>query len=107
MPASQRDIPLDDRVPLVQVRIFFGHASGNMAAVIIGAILVAVILYDGGVEPGTLGAWGLLLAGASARVSLFERHVARVGITAENCRRLVLARASVTAATSRKRCGER
>lgn len=79
---------LEDRVRLVRVRIFFGHANGNMLSIMVGAVLMIVVLHGGGVAMPTLVAWGLLVGVASAGVSLFERHVARVGISGDNCRRL-------------------
>lgn len=79
---------LEDRVRLVRVRIFFGHANGNMLSIMIGALLMIVVLHGGGVAMPTLMGWGLLVGVTSAGVSLFERHVARVGITGDNCRRL-------------------
>ena len=80
---------LDDNVQLARIRIFFGHASGNMASILVGAILIAVVLYSGGVPLPTLGVWGLLVCAASAGVLLVERRVKKTGVTAGNCQRLV------------------
>ena len=80
---------LDDNVQLARIRIFFGHASGNMASILVGAILIAVVLYSGGVPLPTLGVWGLFVCAASAGVLLVERRVKKTGVTAGNCQRLV------------------
>jgi diguanylate cyclase (GGDEF)-like protein len=80
--------PVDDRVELERIRIFFGHAAGNMVNVMIGAVLIVIVLRMGGVSDATLAAWFLPLAAVCAGVPLFERHVKRVGIDAANCRRL-------------------
>ena len=52
---------LDDNVQLARIRIFFGHASGNMASILVGAILIAVFLYLGVGPLPTLGVWGLFV----------------------------------------------
>ena len=80
---------LDDNVQLARIRIFFGHASGNMASILVGAILIAVVLDSGGVSLPTLGVWGLFVCAASAGVLLVERRVKKTGVTAGNCQRLV------------------
>ncbi len=80
--------PVDDRVELERIRIFFGHAAGNMVNVMIGAVLIVIVLRMGGVSDATLAAWFLPLVAVCAGVPLFERHVKRVGIDAANCRRL-------------------
>ena len=78
----------DERVELERIRIFFGHAAGNMANVLVGAALIVIVLRMGGADISALATWFLLLAAVCAGVPLFERHVARVGLTASNCRGL-------------------
>lgn len=92
MNAATKAVSIVDRVQLVRIRIFCGHANGNMASVMIGALLIATVLHSGGVSLRTLAVWGLAIGLASAGVLLFERYVARVGITMENCRRLAYVR---------------
>jgi diguanylate cyclase (GGDEF)-like protein len=92
MNAATKAVSIVDRVELVRVRIFFGHANGNMASVMIGAVVIALVLHNGGVALRTLGAWGLAIGLASAGVLLFERYVGRVGVTVENCRQLAYVR---------------
>ena len=77
-----------DRVQLERIRVFFGHAGGNMLNVMAGAVLIAIVLRMGGADPSVLATWFVLLALVCAGVPLFERHVARVGITAGNGLRL-------------------
>lgn len=78
----------DDRVELERIRIFFGHAAGNMVNVLIGAVLIVIVLRMGGASLPVLTGWYLLLAAVCAGVALFERYVERVGITPANCQRL-------------------
>lgn len=81
-------VPADERVELERIRIFFGHAAGNMVSILIGAVLIAAVLRMGGVALSALAVWFVLLGIVCAGVFLFERHVARVGIRPDNCRRL-------------------
>lgn len=80
--------PVDDRVELERIRVFFGHAAGNMVNVMVGAVLIVIVLRMGGVDDALLATWFLPLAAVCAGVPLFERHVKRVGLNAANCRRL-------------------
>lgn len=81
--------PLEERVELERARIFFDLARGNMAAMLMGAMLVTLVLHLGGVAWQSLLIWGLLLSLACAVVLLFERHARRVGVTSANGRRLM------------------
>jgi diguanylate cyclase (GGDEF)-like protein len=96
MPTSA--FPRDERVRLNRIRIFFGHANGNMASILIGAVLIAVILYSAGVTIPIIVAWAILLSAFSAAVVLFERHVQALGLTVANCRRLARNRIGLGAA---------
>jgi diguanylate cyclase (GGDEF)-like protein len=90
MPTSA--IARDERVRLNRIRILFGHANGNMASIMMGALLIAIVLYSAGVEVPVLVAWGLFLGAISIWVLLFERRVQRIGLTAENCQGLARTR---------------
>lgn len=81
--------PLDERVELERVRIFFNLARGNMVALLMGALVVILVLWLGGVAWPALLVWGGLLSLACAGVLQFERHARRVGITPANGRRLL------------------
>lgn len=98
MPLPRPATSLDDNVQLARIRIFFGHASGNMASILIGAVLIAVVIHSGGVSLATLGVWGVLLCTASAGVLLVESRVKKTGVTAGNCRQLVNLRIGLGAA---------
>lgn len=79
---------IDDRIELERIRIFFGHAAGNMVNILIGAVLIAVVLRMDGVSYAALGTWFATLGLVCIGVAWFERYVARIGIDAHNCRRL-------------------
>lgn len=77
-----------DRIELERIRIFIGHAAGNMVNVLVGAILIAIVLGMDGVSMTVLGTWFSTLLMVCVGVAWFERYVKRIGITQENCRRL-------------------
>ena len=79
---------LEDRVELERVRIFIGHAAGNMINILIGAVLIAIVLRRDGVSVTLLAGWFVSLTAVCIAVAAFERHVKRIGIDAGNCRRL-------------------
>lgn len=89
---ESREVPVSgaasERIELERIRIFFGHAAGNMVSILIGAVLITVVLRMGGVTLSSLAVWFVLLGLVCAGVFLFERHVARVGVRPDNCRRL-------------------
>ena len=61
MNAATKVVSIVDRVQLVRIRIFCGHANGHMASVMIGALLIATVLHSGGVSLRTLAVWGLAI----------------------------------------------
>lgn len=81
-------IPIDERIELERVRIFFGHAAGNMVNILIGAVLIVAVLRMDGVSSAALAIWFSTLVIVCIGVAWFERYVARVGIDTQNCRRL-------------------
>jgi diguanylate cyclase (GGDEF)-like protein len=80
---------LDDRIYINRVRIFFGHATGNMANIFIGALLIASVLRSGGTSDQALAIWLGLLILPTIAVAIFERHVRNTGIAVDNANRFV------------------
>lgn len=74
-----------DRIRLQRIRVFFGHAAGNMASVGIGGIFLLLVLGEGGAASGAMAIWAFALAAGATSVWLFERSVARIGLIATNC----------------------
>ena len=85
MPIIGETDGLQDQVQLDQVRIFFGHTTGNMVSMATGGVLIGTVLFSGGVTPANIGLWGVVLMATASFVWLLERHVQRVGLTSENC----------------------
>ena len=74
----------DARVRLDRSRSLFGHPYGNLAGIVAAALLIFLVLRAGGANGIAMGWWALLLAAAGVAMSLFERHVACAGISADN-----------------------
>jgi diguanylate cyclase (GGDEF)-like protein len=63
---------LSDRIALERIRVFFGHAAGNMLSLVVGGILIGAVLRSAGVTDLVLGGWfGALLVGV-VTVSSYE-----------------------------------
>lgn len=70
------DVPtLSDRTTLERIRIFFGHAAGNMFNIVVAGVLIAVVLRSAGVGDTLLMAWFSGLVLASVAVIFFEAWV--------------------------------
>ena len=91
--------PIDTRVRMVRSQVFFGHATGNMASILIGWVLLTWVLHSGGVEAATLRVWGGLLVATALIVSLYDRKIAREGVTDENHDQRVRTRSLLGVAT--------
>lgn len=90
-------VPLDERVHLERVRIFFGLAKGNMGNVALGTLLIGTVLSTGGTSVHALAVWVGLIGLCSVAVLGFERRVHRTGLTAANCTRLLQIRIALGA----------
>jgi diguanylate cyclase (GGDEF)-like protein len=90
-------LTLDERVYLERVRIFFGLAKGNMAGILLGTLLMGGVLHIGGASVKELIFWVVLIAISVIGVVLYERHVATIGVTAENCNELLRKRIALGA----------
>ncbi|MDP3699429.1 MAG: GGDEF domain-containing protein [Hylemonella sp.] len=70
------DVPtLSDRTLLERIRVFFGHAAGNMFSIVAAGVLIAVVLRSAGVGDTWLMAWFSALVLASVAVIFYEAWV--------------------------------
>lgn len=95
--ADAENIPLDERVRLERVRMFFGLAKGNMGGILLGTGLLGSILHIGGASTVAIAVWIGLIVVSTLAVGLFERHVRTVEVTAGNCKSLLRTRIALGA----------
>lgn len=91
---------LEERVYLERVHIFFGLAKGNMAGILLGTLLIGVVLYMGGASVQALVVWAALIAASWVAVVRYERHVAHIGVNADNCNKLLRTRIALGASVA-------
>jgi len=73
---SPEDVPtLSDRTLLERIRLFFGHAAGNMFSIVVAGVLIAVVLRSAGVGDTLLMGWFSALVLASVAVIFYEAWV--------------------------------
>ena len=73
---NPEDVPtLSDRTTLERIRIFFGHAAGNMFSTVVAGVLIAVVLRSAGVSDTWLMVWFSGLVLASVAVIFLEAWV--------------------------------
>ena len=73
---NPEDVPsLSDRTTLERIRIFFGHAAGNMFSTVVAGVLIAVVLRSAGVGDTLLMGWFSALVLASVAVIFYEAWV--------------------------------
>ncbi len=82
---TEDSLPLHSRVEYERVRIVFGHAKGNMVNVLLGALLIAAVLFEGGTSPITIGIWLACITVSTLCSIQYEKRVERFGITVGNC----------------------
>ncbi len=83
---------IEDRVYLERVRLFFGHAVGNMAGAMVGAVLIAAVLKSGNVATNKILYWLVIIFSFSLVVAYIERLFTKSTLTIENARKWVWAR---------------
>ncbi len=83
---------IEDRVYLERVRLFFGHAVGNMASAMVGAVLIAAVLKSGNVATNKILYWLATIFSFSLVVAYIERLFTKSTLTIENARKWVWAR---------------
>mgnify|MGYP000887755517 CR=1 FL=1 len=84
MSAQTRSLSFEERVRLIRIETFFGHATGNMLGITIATLVFAFVLYDAGQAPLVWGTWALLVLCLAASLAIFEQGVAKVGLTRES-----------------------
>lgn len=103
MPAiamDQTSNSLKDRVELERTRIFFAHAENNMMNMMLGALLICAILFEAGARLSVIGIWFALTSLTAFNVIRHARHVAKIGISTDNCHRLMRQKILVDGAVS-------
>ena len=78
MSAQTRSLSFEERVRLIRIETFFGHATGNMLGITIATLVFAFVLYDAGQAPLVWGTWALLVLCLAASLAIFEQGVAKV-----------------------------
>lgn len=56
MSAQARSLSFEERVRLIRIETFFGHAAGNMLGIGVATLVFAFVLHDAGQAPAI---WGL------------------------------------------------
>ncbi|MGB8517170.1 MAG: hypothetical protein WCD45_04695, partial [Gallionella sp.] len=80
---------LINRVEQERTRIFFSHAQNNMMNMMLGASLICAILFEAGAKLPLIGVWFALISITVINVLRHARHVEKIGITTDNCHRLM------------------
>jgi len=57
MPSKKTEYSIKERVYLKRTRLLFGHGVGNIVSALIGAFLIAIILYDANAPLQTISLW--------------------------------------------------
>jgi PAS domain S-box-containing protein len=97
MEIQENSPPLEERVRLERILLFFGHAKGNMAGILLGTLVIGFVLNIGGANPGALALWTGLVGVSWFAVVRFEIHVQNTRVTASNCQRLLQIRITLGA----------
>jgi diguanylate cyclase (GGDEF)-like protein len=95
LPISPHTATFDQRVELDRIRLFFGLAKGNMVSMLFGLVALGALLLHSGVAGEWLLGWFALFCVSFAGVLRFERQVHQMGITLENCARLLRQRVAL------------
>jgi diguanylate cyclase (GGDEF)-like protein len=94
---TENSATIEERVRLERVLLFFGHAKGNMAGILVGTLLIGIVLHIGGAHPHALAAWVGLIGISWFSVVRFEKKIEHTVITASNCQRLLRMRITLGA----------
>lgn len=84
MSDQARSLSFEERVRLIRIETFFGHAAGNMLGIGVATLVFAFVLHDAGQAPAIWGTWALLVLSLAALLAVFEQRVARKGLTRES-----------------------
>jgi len=83
---------IEDRIYLERVRLFFGHAVGNMAGAMVGAVLIAAVLKSADVVTDKILCWLVIIFSFSMVVAYIEGLFAKATLSIQNARKWVWAR---------------
>lgn len=86
------DQSLKHRIFAERVRLFFGHAVGNVVSAIVGAIVITVLLFQANVAVHTITAWFLITLVLTGIVASVEVAFTRITLTRENAHKWVFYR---------------
>lgn len=79
-----RHLGFEQRVRLVRIETFFGHAAGNMAGIAIATLLFAYILFTAGVATPVWFGWASFVLAVTAALAVFDHRIKQRGLTQEN-----------------------
>lgn len=82
--AEVRHLSFEQRVRLVRIETFFGHAAGNMSGIAIATLLFAYILFTAGVATPVWFGWAAFVLTVTAALAVFDYRIKQRGLTQEN-----------------------
>jgi PAS domain S-box-containing protein len=97
MDIRENSARLEERIRLERILLFFGHARGNMAGILVGTLALGLVLKMGGANPDALAIWTGLVGASWFAVVRFEAHVQRTLVTVSNCERFLKIRIALGA----------
>ncbi len=80
-------LPIAQRIRLIRIETFFGHAPGNALGIAVAALLFALVLDDAGLDRTIVLPWISVTWLACLSMIAYELWVRRVGLTIENAER--------------------
>jgi len=74
----------EDQAQLERIRIFFGHAKGNLMSLLLGGAIIDAVLHSGGTSLLAILCWDVVLVLAVIAAWMLESHVLRTGVSRDN-----------------------
>jgi len=87
---KEASISLEDRVYLERIRQFFGHAAGNMASALFGALLMGMVLHGADTPLGSIAIWFSTLTLFALIVVFVEFAFSRANLLISNARQWMM-----------------
>ncbi len=88
-------LTVSQRVYLTRVKLFFGHAGGNVAAILFGAVLILLVLNAAQVAVYKMAIWFTVMMIFFAGLLYLESQFKRITLTIDNAKHWLLLRASL------------
>jgi len=88
-------LTVSQRVYLTRVKLFFGHAGGNAAAILFGAVLLLLVFNAAEVATIKMAIWFSVLLFFVVCILYLEYRFKQITLTINNAKRWLLARASL------------